>query len=1032
MAGAGWLYTPPTPTAFSPDAAGYDRKLGLFPADLRDWLAASQPKFWAMLLKQHGAEDKAVARVAGRLREVLDREGIVHTLRSGIEMTGLPSPLAMAAFKPAIGFNADLQHRYKANRLRVVRQVRYSPHNQNSLDLVLFLNGIPVATAEVKSDYTQAMADAEYQYKTDRHPKPAGRGFAEPILGFPGGALVHFAVSNSTVSMTTRLEGLKTVFMPFNKGNAGAAGNPPNPVGFQTDYLWNDVWQPDTWLHILGRYVVAARNKKREITGHVFPRYHQLDVSRKLLADVRTRGAGGRYLVQHSAGSGKTHSIAWVASLLAELHDEKSRKLFDSVIVVSDRTVLDDQLQEALEAHERTRGVVAYIKSGSGSKSGELNTALINSKSIIVCTLQTFPFALKRLTEISATEGKHFAVVIDEAHSSQSNETAGSMKVLLAGQIQADPSEIEEVSAEDTMNEALMQRSRAKAGQEDSTVSYIAFTATPKAKTLELFGSRPRPGEEANDDDNKPTPFHVYSMRQAIEEGFILDVLTNYLSYKLAFQITNQGDNEMVNASTAKAGIVGWVQLHEHNIARHVEIVVEHFLKHVAPLLGGKGKAMVVTASRVEAVRWQQATKKYIKKMGYKLNTIVAFSGSVTDPVTAPEDLTETSALLNPLLKGQDIRNAFTGQNGGSGGYALLIVANKFQTGFDEPLLCGMYVAKRLAGVQAVQTLSRLNRAYPGKESVFIVDFANEPNEILKAFQPYYETAELSGVSDPDMLYDLRAKLDSFGFYTEQEVDAVAQAALLGGKQSGVDALITPVAQRIIDLFNDNTAKLQTLSPENPAYAQASDMIQSLWVFKTDLGKFIRMYGFLAQIFDYGNTALEKRALFFRLLVRLLKFEREFSGVDLSALALTSYVLAEVGQVDLKLKKTATIDPAGDNNRAIRDPKHELLDEIVEKINEAFGDQIPATAKKVFVDFIENKLAESAVLVEQARANSEDQFAASPDLDTILTDAAIEIQESQNALADQVIGDKSVRDKLKAILLGPRGLYQKLKGQAKR
>ena len=632
MAQGGWLYA-------ADAAAQFNTACGLFLPDLLDWLSASQPDTLQRLKKTHGPQLEKV--LSDRIRKSLNERGTLEVLRRGVEMLGLKEPLQLAQFKPALGLNPAIQTRYEANRLRVLRQVHHSPNRpKDALDLVLCLNGVPVATAELKSNFTQSVHDAVDQYRFDRHPSPKG-GVQEPVLAFPGGALVHFAVSQSEVMMTTRLAGPATHFLPFNRGNQGGAGNAPNPEGFATAYLWEEVWGRDCWLDILHRYLVGKRDDKKQLKAVIFPRYHQLDATRKLVADVLANGPGQRYLIQHSAGSGKTNSIAWTAHFLADLHDEQKNKLFDSVLVVSDRNVLDTQLQEAIFDFERTTGVVATITNDSGSKSAQLGQALKDGKKIIVCTIQTFPFALQAVQELAATQGKRFAVIADEAHSSQTGEAAAKLKQLLSAE---EWSALQDGGEVDT--EALL-AAQMEAKADTKGLTYIAFTATPKTKTLELFG---RPGP-----DGLPQPFHVYAMRQAIEEGFILDVLKNYTSYKLAFRLAHNGqdyDETQVERSAAMKGIMQWVRLHPYNIAQKVQVVVEHFRENVQPLLNGKAKAMVVVGSRKEAVRWQKTLHAYIQSRNYPLGVLVAFSGEVNDPESFPEAVTETSALLNPGLKG--------------------------------------------------------------------------------------------------------------------------------------------------------------------------------------------------------------------------------------------------------------------------------------------------------------------------------------------------------------------------------------------
>jgi type I restriction enzyme R subunit len=721
----------------------------------------------------------------------------------------------------------------------VLRQVRYSSANENCFDLVLFLNGLPVATAELKTDFTQSIDDAIDQYRFDRHPRPKGQG-VEPLLNFPSGALVHFAVSNSEVHMTTQLAGPATGFLPFNKGDQGAKGNPLNPAGHRTSYLWEEVWQRDSWLEIMGRYLVTRRDEKKKITSIVFPRYHQLDATRKLQAKVLEEGAGGKFLIQHSAGSGKTNSIAWSAHFLADLHDAKNEELFSTVIVISDRNVIDAQLQDALFDFQRTTGVVATIKSEGASKSGQLAEALKAGKKVIVCTIQTFPFALEEVRKLAATEGKRFAVTADEAHSSQTGAAASSLKQVLSPEELAELEESGEVSAEDIL--AAQMAARAS----DKGITYVAFTATPKAKTMELFGRTLGP-------DMLPEPFHVYSMRQAIEEGFILDVLRNYTPYRLAFKLAHNGkelDDKEIERDAALKSIMRWVRLHPYNISQKVQIVVEHFRENVAPLLDGRAKAMVVLGSRLKAVRWQLAIEKYIKSRGYKIGTLVAFSGEVNDSQSGPDAFTETSKVLNPGLNGRDIRDAFKGEE-----FQILLVANKFQTGFDQPLLCGMYV-------------------------------------------------DLEAVTDPNLVYDLRAKLDASGHYDEFEVDRVVAVEMNPkAKQGDLIAALEPVADRLLKRFKQAQDKLMTAraKKDDKATEEANGEINALILFKADMGAFQRMYSFLSQIFDYGNTAIEKRFMFYRGLIPLLEFGREREGIDLSKVKLTHHSLKDQGKRQLPL-----------------------------------------------------------------------------------------------------------------------------------
>lgn len=1011
LGGAGWIYEDGA-------AARYDRERALFPEDLRNWLQKTQPKVWESLEKAHGA---AALNVLGdRLRKQLDDRGTLDVLRHGLELIGVRGLVSLAQFAPASGMNPDIVARYEANKLRVVRQLRYSKSNENSIDIGLFLNGIPVATVELKTDFTQSIGDAMDQYKFDRNPKN------EPLLTFARGALVHFAVSNRLVMMTTKLEGGKTRFLPFNRGDNGGAGNSSDGTGHPTAYLWEQVWQRDSWLELIGRYMIAKRDKKKQITGVIFPRYQQLDATRKLREQVRIEGAGGRYLIQHSAGSGKTNSIAWSAHFLADLHDENDQKVFSSVIVVSDRNVIDAQLQEALFEFERTKGVVATITSDGGSKSAALADALDAGKKIIVCTMQTFPFALDAVRERAATDDKKFAVIADEAHSSQAGETAAKLKAVLS------PEEIEElgdggeVSAEDVLAAQMAARAA------EDGVTYVAFTATPKTKTLELFGRRPSPDAPAGE-DNKPAPFHVYSMRQAIEEGFILDVLKNYTPYKLAFKLASGGqewDEMEVEKSTAMKGIMRWVRLHPYNISQKVQIVVEHFRENVAPLLYGKAKAMVVLGSRLEAVRWQLAIEAYIKSQGYRMRTLVAFSGEVSDPDNKGEAFTETSEKLNPGLRGRDIRDAFNDEE-----CKLLLVANKFQTGFDQPLLCGMYIDRRLAGIQAVQTLSRLNRSHPGKDTTYILDFVNSSEEVLAAFRQYYETAEIEAETDPNLIFDLRQKLDASGHYDQFEIDRLVAVELAPNATQGqLIAAIEPIAQRMLTQFNEakDRYKTATEARDKTAAGEAKEEMEVLLQVRGDMAVFIRIYAFLSQIFDYGSTEIEKRYMFYKRLVPLLQFGRERDGVDLSGVRLTHHNLKDEGARTLQVGNDRPALPpiTGVGSGAVQDKEKALLAEIIAKVNDLFDGDLTDDDQLIYINnVIKGKLLESEELRSQARNNSKTQFASSPTLSSAILDAIIDAMAAHEKMSSQALNSAKVREGLRDVLLGPGQLYEKLRAE---
>jgi type I restriction enzyme R subunit len=788
--------------------------------------------------------------------------------------------------------------------------------------------------------------------------------------------------------------------------------------------LWEEVWARDSWLEILGRYLIGQKNEKKHLVKVIFPRYHQLDATRRILSQVRAEGPGGRFLIQHSAGSGKTNSIAWTAHFLADLHTEDNKKMFDSVLVVSDRQVLDRQLQEAIFDFERTAGVVVSITADHDSKSANLSKALEAGKKIIVCTIQTFPFALEKVQQLAATQGKRFAVIADEAHSSQSGDASAKLRQVLSAEELAELADGGTVSAEDIL--AANMEARAKAG----SITYVAFTATPKGKTLELFGRQVLENPAA-----PPGAFHVYSMRQAIEEGFILDVLKNYTTYRLAFRLAYEGrewDEQEVEKSEAVKHIMRWVRLHPYNIAQKVQVVVEHYAHNVRPLLGGAAKAMVVTSSRKDAVRWQKALRAYIAERGYDLDALVAFSGEVLDAESFPEPVTEFSPLLNPGLKNRDIREAFAGAE-----YNILLVANKFQTGFDQPLLCGMYVDKKLSGLQAVQTLSRLNRAYPGKDTTYILDFVNDEAEILLAFKQYYETAELEAATDPNRVYDLRAKLDGAGYYDEHEVERVIKAEFSPqAKQADLAAAIFPVADRLLKLYSAALAAYrQAPEPSNAeARAKAKDSLDSLILFKKDMGAFNRLYSFLSQIFNYGNTDIEKRHIFYRRLLPLLEFGLERDTVDLSKIRLTHHQLRNTGTQALPLEggEAPKLTPMGDTGSgAVQEKQKALLAEIIERVNGLFEGELTDGDQLVYVDgVLKGKLLENATLREQAASNTKEQFANSPDLARALTDAIMESLEAHTSMSTQALNSQRIQEGLKDILLGPARLYEALRERA--
>lgn len=630
------------------------------------------------------------------------------------------------------------------------------------------------------------------------------------------------------------------------------------------------------------------------------------------------------------------------------------------------------------------------------------------------------------MRELAAAQGKRFAVLADEAHSSQAGEAAAQLKAVLSPEELKELDDGGDVSAEDVLAAQMTARA------EDAGITFVAFTATPKNKTIELFGTRPDPKRKPAP-DNVPLPFHVYSMRQAIEEGFILDVLINYTPYSLAFKLAHNGqemDDTEVERSRAMKGIMGWVRLHPYNIAQKVQVVVEHYRSYVAPLLAGQAKAMVVVGSRVEAVRWQLAMDRYIKEHGYAMGTLVAFSGEVSDKESGADPFMETSASLNPGLKGRDIRNAFAGPT-----YQILLVANKFQTGFDQPLLCAMYVDKRLAGIQAVQTLSRLNRAHPGKDTTYIVDFVNNADEVLAAFKTYYTTATLSATTDPNLVLNLRAKLDAAGCYDDFEVDRVVAVSMdPTSKQSALVHALEPVVDRIMKRYSAARLAMQHAMElrDSAAAEEAQQEMNALVLFKGDMGAFVRLYTFLSQIFDYGNSDIEKRAIFYKRLLPLLEFGREREGIDLSKVVLTHYNLKDRGKTPMMVREGVAplLDPLAEaGSGSVQEKEKARLREIIEKVNDLFDGDLSDQDKLVYVNnVIKGKLLESATLQQQAKSNSKQQFANSPDLNSELVSAIIEALDAHTAMSTQALNSPVVQRGIRDILLNHAGLYESLKG----
>lgn len=998
---------------------GYDKDLALYPEDLLTYIKSTQPEAYEKMLKREGAKTDDV--LLKFVAKELDTQGSLHYLRHELKYIG--SKFKLCQFKPEL-FNPDTQKRYNANILRVVRQVYYSKSNQNSIDLVLFVNGIPIATLELKTDFTQNVQDAIWQYKNDREPK------GEPLLEFKKRAIVHFAVSTDEVYMATKLAGKKTFFLPFNKGKVdGSAGNPPNPNGYATSYLWEEILEKETLLGILNRYVHLEVKEKEDHQGHkykaetlIFPRYHQLDVVKKLLADTKANGSGKNYLIQHSAGSGKSNSIAWLAHQLSSLHGVDGHSIFNSVIVITDRTVLDSQLQETIQSFEHKEGVIVGIsREGSNeSKSAQLADALERGAKIIITTIQTFPFVLDAIQQRTSLKGNKYAIIADEAHSSQTGSSAKKLKEVLSAEQMEEGLEI---SAEDVIVASLEARANNK------NLSYYAFTATPKAKTLEMFGVLPDP-TCAPSIDNKPQAFHLYTMRQAIEEGFILDVLRGYTTYKRFYKLehSNPNKDEEVESKRAKTKIAKWLNIHPHNIAQKVEIIIEHFRTHVAHLLDNQAKAMVVTSSRQSAVRYKLAFDKYIQEHNIaNMQTMVAFSGSVNDDSEGiQKEYTESA--MNPNLKGRDMRKAFDTSE-----YQVMLVANKFQTGFDQPKLCAMYVDKKLGGVDCVQTLSRLNRTYAGKEMTFVLDFVNEAEEIQAAFEPYYKTTELEDVTDPNLIYQMQTKLQGNAIFGNNDIENYAEAFFNPkGTQASMSSALKPSVDRYKTRYKEALEEINTLNNllENAKKNQDNKLItncehdlksayekkNALELFKKDMISFVRMYEFLSQIVDYSDVELEKMWAFTKGLIPNLKTVNITPDIDISSIELTHYKLHKQNEMSIKLEGSATLEPISEVGSGVaKDPEKEFLSHIVQKINSLFEGNFTDDDVLNYARTITDKVMENNKVVDQVKNNTKEQ-AMLGGFEIAINDAVISSLDAHQSMATQVLSQDKVREGLANIV----------------
>ena len=900
-------------------SSAFDVDLCLIAGDVMDFINATQPKTWQKFHEHHGNDSRE--KLLKRISREVEKRGVVDVLRGGVKDSGCHFDLAY--FQPASGLNPDTQKLHAANMFSLVRQLYYSKDGEQSIDLVLFLNGLPSFTAELKNPLNgQNVLDAIRQYKTDRSPK-------ELLFSFRR-CIAHFAVDPDLVYMTTRLDGAATEFLPFNKGNYGGAGNPPAREGYATAYLWNEIWQPDSVLNLISRFVHQFEQEEKDSSGRktkrqrlIFPRYHQFDCVRRLIEHAGQHGPGEHYLIQHSAGSGKSNSIAWLAHQLATLHDSNDRRVFDSIVIVTDRKVLDRQLQTTVRQFEQVLGVVENI-----DKTGQqLKDALESGKTIIVSTLQKYPVIAG---QIGALPGKRFALIIDEAHSSQSGETTKDLKKVLSARTLEEAAR-EESGEKPTLEDKIAEEIKARGRLPN--VSTFAFTATPKWKTLELFGTKQPNG--------KFEPFSLYSMRQAIEEKFILDVLQNYTTHKVYWKLLKKiEDDPQYDRHKANYLLQQFVSLHEHSIREKVRIMIEHFAGNTAHRVDGKAKAMIVTRSRLHAVRYKLAVDKYLAEKGHPWKALVAFSGTVRDPDIGAE-FTETG--MNGVSEAQTAKTFAQPE------YRVLVVAEKFQTGFDQPLLHTMYIDKKLSGVNAVQTLSRLNRVHPDKEETMVLDFANDADEIVASFAPYYEATLLSEATDPHLLYDLQQALCGSGVFTQADIDEFASRYFGDQSQDQLYAVLKPLVARFEELDSEEEDE-----------------------FRTKLNDYVRLYAFLSQVLTFADRELEKLYQLARFLRRYLpKSPTEFPREVQEQIEIESFRVQPTSSGKLKLPRGAgVLHPIQEKTPAGKDDEHiDPLSEIIRRSNDRFGSNL-TEEDRVTLRHVAQRLEQDTALDASARVNT--------------------------------------------------------------
>ena len=1017
----------------------YDKDFALYTADLVDWIKETQPAKWDKLVALNG--DNALKVLKNRLDQALEKHGTVQVLRRGFDIAGC-GHIDLSEAAPEDQRNQDVVARYATNRLRVVPQLRYHHIADYEIDLVFFVNGLPVATAELKTDFVQSVEAAKQQYREDRLPVDPRTKRKEPLLTFKRGAVVHFAMSDSEIWMTTRLAGENTFFLPFNKGRDGRAGNPARDDGeYPVAYFWEDVLQRDAWLRIFHSFVYVEKKDVVDLRGNwstketlIFPRFHQWAAVNEMIADAREKGPGQAYLCEHSAGSGKTSTIAWTAHDLVKLRRDDGTPIFDAAIIVTDRNVLDSQLQDAVQQIDHQSGLIAAIdrETSSKSKSQQLTDALLKGVPIIVVTIQTFPYAMEAILTEKSLKEKNFAVIIDEAHTSQTGTTASKLQATLA---LSSKQAMDKMTVEDLLAEIQNSRARPK------NISQFAFTATPKHSTLMLFG-RPADPTKPVSDDNKPMSFHKYKMRQAIDEGFIKDVLAGYIPYKTAFNLgKDMVDAKRVDGKAAKRALAKWMTLHPTNVTQKVQFIMEHFTKNVAHLLEGKAKAMVVTSSRAAAVRYKKAFDAFIEKHPQygNIHTLVAFSGQLTGKEVIHADDTQASGetfvidedaiysedSMNPAVRGQDLRLAFDRPE-----YRVMLVANKFQTGFDQPKLVAMYIDKKIANdVEIVQTLSRLNRTFPGKDRTFVIDFVNDPAVVRAAFAQYDDGAQIDEVQDLNVIYEMRDRLEEAGIFHGPHLEAFKHARFktaqaIAANQDVQHKEMFAATQEPTDAYNamlkDSRREAQAAEAEFETAKEKGDedgqkaadhrrdvaaaQIGGLTDFRMGLDRFARTYAYIAQLVELGDPELENFATFAKLLAKRLDGVTP-DTVDLRGITLTGYEIKERegdGIFTPDPDEPLVLKPVGAGGSPAPGSKSVYLQEIIKRLNSLFGEAAPLRDQAHFVNQIASIAQESDIVMAQVK-QSDKALAMKGNLPGSVQNAVVRSLASNRSLASLLL-----------------------------